>query len=287
MRLLAASCVAALASSACAGRSLRLVSHAIDTPPRLDGVLDDEAWRDTPAIDVATVQRFGPSTGAPILVQLRSVHTGGDVFFAASWSDATESRAIKPWLWNASAGRYEEGPEREDMFAIALPLAGPFDADMLAPVESSWDVWQWKACRTDPAGFAMDKTSQHMRTQPAGKAAAYPARDGRTLWIARPDDAGDPLYVKRPAPAEFEGERIEQYVPTRATGSAADVRAKAQWVDGRWTLELSRRLTTGHDDDTALAIGTELPIAIAVFDARGEMDRGSDEIALVLAERRR
>jgi ethylbenzene dehydrogenase len=278
--------VVALAQTACAGGTNVLRSRPVEVAPRIDGALDDTAWRDAAALEVTTTHRHGSPAAAPIVVRVQTVHTATHVFFAFAWADPSESRTIKPWVWNAASSRYDEGPDREDMFAVAFPLEGPFDADMLAPVESVWDVWQWKANRTDPAGYAMDKTSHHTRFAPNGKAVEYTARDGRPIWIARPDDAGDPLYTKRPAPSEFAGERVDQYVPAIATGSAADVRGKGTWTNGRWTLELSRALATGHPDDAVLELGTEVPIAIAVFDARGEMDRGSDRFTLALAERR-
>lgn len=65
-------------------------------------------------------------------------------------------------------------------------------------------------------------------------------------------------------------------------GSAADVRAKGVWRDGRWTLELERKLSTGHPDDAAFAPGRAIKMAAATFDRTGDMDRASGAIELSL-----
>ena len=85
---------------------------------------------------------------------------------------------------------------------------------------------------------------------------------------------------KQPAPASFSGDRVPQYLPGRPSGSAADVRAKGKWSDGRWTLELSRRLNTGHDDDTPLDTTRSYKMAVAAFNFTGDMDKASGVIVL-------
>ena len=84
---------------------------------------------------------------------IRSVHTDTQIFFLASWEDSTESVSHKTWVWNADNETYDQGDDREDMFALAFEHTGPFDADMLAGIEAVWDVWHWKAFRTNPAGI--------------------------------------------------------------------------------------------------------------------------------------
>jgi len=45
------------------------------------------------------------------------------------------------------------------------------------------------------------------------------------------------------------------YRSNRFEGDRADVRAHAQWQDGKWSLELVRKLNTGSDLDVAIATG--------------------------------
>ena len=49
-------------------------------------------------------------------------------------------------------------------------------------------------------------------------------------------------------------------------GDRGDVHAKAQWKDGRWTLEAERKLDTGSKFDFALNDDTPLYMWVAVFD---------------------
>jgi hypothetical protein len=66
-----------------------------------------------------------------------------------------------------------------------------------------------------------------------------------------------------------------------AEGSIADVRAKGVWRDGRWYLELSRRLDTGHDDDVAIPATGTIEIAVAVFDglSNNVVDGGAHSVS--------
>jgi thiosulfate reductase cytochrome b subunit len=80
-------------------------------------------------------------------------------------------------------------------------------------------------------------------------------------WIefndTRPYAAGiDPLPV---------GTLLPSVLPTgQLTGDRGDIKAKGRWSDGRWYLELSRRLDTGSKRDIPIEDGTLL--WVAVFD---------------------
>lgn len=231
--------------------------------PVIDGRSGDEAW----ARSVETVVPLEGEKG-PTSCTVRALVTDGTLFLLLRWPDATEDRVHKPWVRGAD-GTWTAGTEREDVASVAFPMDGPFTADMLRPVECTWDVWHWKAGRTDPAGHAMDRIHRHSFTDPGGKRASFPMTDGRTLFIARPEDAGTGATGDLPAPAE--GERGPRYVARSPEGSAGDVAARGTWSGGWWTLELARALDTGNPDDAAFEAGTAVPFAIAI------MDRAEDE----------
>ncbi len=258
----------------------RLVSPAVDAPPALDGKADDPAWAAAPKLSLEAERKLPPDVGAKTKISLQSVHTSSKVYFLVIYEDTTASIEHKPWVWNAGKSAYEEGPEREDMCSFAFEHTGPFVADMLAPEESTWDVWHWKAARTNPQGFAMDKLHRYTRALPEGKAKQYDARDGNPLWIARLEDSGDTVEVKQPALATFAADKVPQYVPGTPRGSTADVRAKGRWSDGRWTLELERALDTGQADDTRFDLARSYRMALAVFDHTGDMDKATGVIEL-------
>jgi Ethylbenzene dehydrogenase len=259
----------------------RLVSARVEQGPQIDGRVDDKAWASARELKLVARRVMEPNAGESANVSIRSVYTNTEVFFMVVWDDRAQDLSHKSWVWNADSNAYEEGKDREDMFSLAFEHTGPFVADMLAPVEAVWDVWHWKAFRTNPQGYAMDKTHRYSRQKPEGKPKEYAAYDGKGLWISRPEDAGDTVEVKQAAPTGNKGASVPQYLPGKPSGSAADVRAKGAWSGGRWTLELGRKLNTGHPDDTAFDPSRPYKMALGVFDRTGDMDKASGEIELV------
>lgn len=275
------SLLASCAASSETGRAQepRVVSAKFATAPTLDGKGNDAAWSAAQPAQAVAKGVLPANSGISTEVSIRSVHTDSHVYFLIRWKDETKDDQIhKPWVWDAAKKAYVEGPEREDMFSIAIELTGPFDPDMLAGVESVWDVWHWKATRTNPQGYAMDRSHRYTKEQWQGKGKSFKARNGQTIWIARPEDSGDTVEKKQPAPAEKKEDRVPQYLQPVPTGSAADVKAKGAWADGWWTLELERKLDTAHEDDTKFELGRSYKMAVAAHDRTGDMDKASGVI---------
>ncbi len=249
--------------------------------PTIDGKDDDDAWKGAKTLAITVKRPLPPNPGASTEATIRCVRTDTHIYFVVRWKDGTKDDTDhKPWVWNAEKGAYAEGPEREDMFSIAFEHTGEFDADMLSGKPGTWDVWQWKAFRTNPQGYAMDRSHRYTADKPEGKANSHDAKNGKKIWIARPEDAGDTVEKKQPAPKEKSGDRVPQYLPGTPSGSAADVRAKGAWSDGWWTLEFERKLDTGNKDDTAFDAKREYKFAIGTHDRTGEMDKSSGVIIL-------
>lgn len=259
----------------------QLIAVTTAQPLQIDGRGDESIWRSAPAVTVTAKGVMPATKGTSTQVVLRAAYTDSHLYLLATWDDATKNdQGHRTWRWDAQKKAYVEDADREDMFAIAFEHTGPFVADMLAGVEATWDLWHWKAFRTNPQGYAMDKTHRYTSTQPAGSANKHVARNGRETWIARPQDAGNTVEVQHSAPTEFKGERVPRYTAGEPTGSAADVRAKGSWADGKWNLEFARRLQTGHPDDTTLALGRTYQMAVSVHDRTGDMDKASEAIVL-------
>lgn len=258
-----------------------LAAIRIAQPPSLDGRAEDPAWQGATPV-VVTASGVMPRTrGTSTKVELRAAYTDTHLYMVATWDDTTKDDVgHRTWRWDAEKKSYVEDADREDMFAIAFQHTGPFVADMLAGVEATWDLWHWKAFRTNPQGYAMDKTHRYTDTQPTGTANKHAADDGSDTWIGRPQDAGDTVEVQHPAPTQFKGDRVPRYSAGKPTGSAADVTAKGAWANGKWTVEFARRLDTGYADDTAFKLGQTYRMAISVHDRTGEMDKASEAIVL-------
>ena len=67
-----------------------------------------------------------------------------------------------------------------------------------------------------------------------------------------------------------------QFPPQKPAGSAADVEAKGEWANGKWTVEFKRKLNTGHKDDTAFVAGKACSFAVATFD---KSEKGDHDVS--------
>ena len=258
-----------------------LVAVKVSQAPSLDGRGDERAWRDAKPLTVTAKGVMPRTRGTATQVTLRGVYTDTHLYVLATWDDASEDdKGHRTWKWDADKKAYVEDSDREDMFAVAFEHTGEFTGDMLSGVEATWDIWYWKAFRTNPQGHAMDKTHRYSDAQPAGRANKHAASDGRETWIARPEDAGDTVEKRQGAPTEFKGDRVPQYSAGTPAGSTADVNAKGAWASGKWTLELGRPLNTGHADDTAFDPARTYRMAVSTHDRTGEMDKASEVIIL-------
>jgi Ethylbenzene dehydrogenase len=235
-----------------------LTAHALDHPIRLDGQIDD--WQGV----AGTIVPLSGAGGAD-RVELRAAIRGDRIYLLAVWDDPSESNLHKPYQWSEASQAYEKTEAMEDRFALSMQMSGAFTANKLDGSEFTADVWHWKAHRSNPAGLAHDKWWRVSRA-PFDGSRAFETPSGETVHLARPSDAGDQLYkVVRYHIKQREVMPLYE-VNREVRGSIADVDAKGVWRDGRWYLELSRRLDTGHDDDAPIPANGTMPFAIALFD---------------------
>jgi hypothetical protein len=169
------------------------------------------------------------------------------------------------------------------------------------------DLWHWKAARSDPYGYADDAWLTI-----AGNPTGSYRETGRTKDKGNGGDVKNetidgtrPLYMQNPAlkPSrpDFllmeEAVRINDYsifkagdtvpyrLPIRPSGSRFDVKAVSRYADGGWTLMLTRKLDTGHEDDVIFNPMKRYSFAMAVFDNSGS-DHSKATKALVLKFKR-
>lgn len=233
------------------------------TAPTLDGKLED-VWQTAKPITVVVRKALGGDRARP--VALRALHTDDTFYMAAQWPDETKSDLRDPYVWNAAQNVYERPTRPDDQFAIEFPLEGHFDLNMLSLAHRYVaDLWHWKAGRGNPIGWVDDK--RHLISQePIPKAAEYSMGGHGKVYIARPVDEGTTAYKVKPAPTTFQGEVVDSIEQVEPTGSLADVRAKGVHDGKTWTLEMSRKFNTGHNDDAVLDPGKDNLCAIAVLD---------------------
>lgn len=261
-----------------------LFASPVRRAPVLDGRLDDPAWVSSRSVTVAARGVMPATRGSSAQLTVRAAYDDENFYLAANWSDDTrDDQGHRSWRWDASRNVYVEGPDREDMLAVAFEHTGALVANTLAGLEASWDLWHWMAFRTNPQGYAMDRMHVLTTVESAGVnrgAARYLTADGRDTWVSRPEDAGDSVSFEQAAPLAFAGDSVPRFKPGRPSGSAADVRAKGEWRDRNWTVEFARRLDTRHDDDTRLNPSRGYRMAMSVHDRRSGMDKSTPVIVL-------
>lgn len=220
----------------------KLVAVKVVEQPDIDGEEKDPVWEKAQALVTHDMV-------AGIDLTLKCVYDDGNIYMLAAYPDPDESRLHKPWVWDGDREIYVMGPHREDclVFKWAMTVGEDIDLSVHSDMPYTADIWFWKACRTDPAGFADDKI-QMLSPSKSGKAKKVISRSGQTRYLQRNGDQGTPAYQSQ-VKIDFQGDTIPQFMSQTPSGSRADIQARGKWADGRWTIEFSRPLQTGMADD--------------------------------------
>ena len=252
-----------------------LVCGKVAKLPDIDGKAGDDAWKSAKELAVKMDQPDEDPMKKQI--SIKAVHDGTSVCFLLTWTDADKNDEHSPLIWKDTA--YEAQDDKvEDACSLGFELEGKFDSDMKAGIESKWDVWEWGAARTNSTGYALDRTHIYSKNAPPApiKGRRLTAREGGTIYFWHPVDEGAPCYTKLEVPEKKVKDVMLQFPPQKPTGSAADVEAKGEWANGKWTVEFKRKLSTGHKDDTVFAAGKSLGFAVATFD---KSEKGDHDVS--------
>ncbi len=218
-----------------------LTAVKIEGSPVIDGSGADALWDQAPAL-------ITHDPIADIDMSIKCVYSNTHIYFLVSYPDSDESRSHKPWIWNKNKDIYEMGPHREDTFVLKWATNdATSDLSVQADAPYTADVWFWKACRTDPAGYADDKI-QILGPGWTKKSKAIITKSGKTMYLQRLGDRGKTAY-RSEIKMDYQGDSLPQYAKQTPSGSRADIRAKGAWRDGNWTIEFARSLNTGQPDD--------------------------------------
>ncbi len=236
-----------------------LVCSPTDHPPTVDGKPDDAAWQRAPAITTLDY-----SSQRPITVQ--AVHTADEIFMMVTFPDAAPSETHKSWVWDPHERVYKMGDDREDVLVLKWSMVGnDVDLSFHDAEPHTADIWFWKACRTNPAGYLDDKSHVVVSDPSEEKKLPIPSKRYGQLYLQRNGDAGEPAYIEE-VPSEYLGDVLGKYRPRPPEGSRADVRGKGVWDDGRWVIEIRRKLDTGHEDDLSMKVGGEYLFAVCCYE---------------------
>ncbi|OGP64660.1 MAG: hypothetical protein A3K22_00015 [Deltaproteobacteria bacterium RBG_16_42_7] len=181
----------------------KIVAQKVDIAPVIDGKDTDPAWVKAKSI-------ISRDKVANIDISLKAVHTNKEMFFLVSFPDPDESRTHKSWVWDKSREIYKMGNDREDLFIFKWSMeAQPVDLSIYADNPYKSDVWFWKACRTDPAGYADDKidTLTAVRLEDA---IELKSKSGKVMYLLRKGDAGEPAF-KTKLQVEYKGDVVPRF----------------------------------------------------------------------------
>ncbi|MCC6972762.1 MAG: hypothetical protein IT322_01995 [Anaerolineae bacterium] len=158
---------------------MSLVSVPADSDPTLDGVADEDFWKDAPSLQVELNR--GANHENPT-VTLKSVYTSEQVYFLVTWDDPTQSYLRTPWemqpdgTWKRLGDPKDKGGDNnlwyEDKLAMIWdinnsikgfeedgcfvachrskegdPDAKPYGNKFLENEGERGDMWHWKGVR--------------------------------------------------------------------------------------------------------------------------------------------
>ena len=173
------------------------------------------------------------------------------------------------------------------MYACHLGDGGKPFGNMIAGKGELLDMWHWKAVRSNPLGQAddqyLDDTAWSKDKPNAGRKSDPLAGGGYKDNVSQNKTA--PAVMPAPASAKpsrnwvlagesapfndgFKtGDRIGGVIISPFAGDRGDLKAKAVWANGQWTLELSRPLVTGSKFDVQFDnLKSAYVFAPAIFD---------------------
>lgn len=238
-----------------------LTAVKVDSAPTIDGDGGDTVWsRAKPLVTRDPL--------AKVDLTIKAIYTDDRLYFLATFPDKNENRKHKTQRWLKSQERYRIGPDREDTFVIKWSMEPrPTDLRVDADTPYKADIWFWKAHRTDPSGYADDKTHIYSPLQTPNSKTVI-SKSGLRFYLVRPGDTGSAAYKTVIHPS-YIGDQAPTYRYTTPQGSRADVRAKGVWRDGTWTVEFSRKLNTGQFDDIQFDPRKAYQFGVSRFEVAG------------------
>jgi hypothetical protein len=254
-----------------------IIVKGLSSPPAVDGSSDD--WDDQNLTEIPLKKNMTDGKSDVQSVSLMAGIYENDIYIYAHWSDSTEDIIHKPFVWDTSEERYIRGSQREDRFSIQFEIAGDYTTRWFSGKEFVADMWHWKAARTNPVNLAHDKMTVISAT-PMKKSYKGEAKNGKPIYIYRPSDEGDPIYYSKRYSVK-ESDIMPKYLfTTNPKGSVTDVKARGIWKNGKWMLELKRKMNTGHSDDVVFKKGASVKAGIGLFNSSEANDHNISEILI-------
>ena len=238
-----------------------LIVKRVSTAPVIDGTGDDSVWQQASVIVVQ-------DPVAEIPITIKALYADDNLYLLAQFVDPDENRHHRLLHWDKGLQAYVGGPEREDCLVVKWNMSDySNDLSLSSDRPYSADIWFWKAMRTDHAGFADDKMQIYSNSK-RSNSKMLTSKNGSLFYLVRKGDKGSAAYESK-LYSGFEGDKMPSYTPRKPSGSRADVKAKGNWQAGQWTVEFSRKLHTGHDDDVQFYPQRSYDFAVSRYEVAG------------------
>jgi len=258
-----------------------LSARSVKTAPKVDGALDDGAWKGAEAVTVELQPEADGTHG--VEAQVRAVISGGRVYFAVSWADKTQDTEYRPWTWDKEKGRYSQAPTLDDAFSIALYEGVQLeDSCMLRAKPHTTDIWLWRAFWSSISGKASDQliTTSLERIPKSNPYLAH--NGGGPMWVRNlPDEGRLPWSYDIPVATSNPAASLPSYKRANGSGSANDVDAAGTWSKGRWSVEFSRARDTGNDDDSKIPANGRILISFAAYDKADRSNHSASDFVIL------
>lgn len=271
-----------------------LIARPTDQAPQLDGK-PDALWSGAPKI---VIPIYAGKPGR-INVSMKALYDSQYIYFFIRWADKTKSLNR---VYDFRGGAWQKRKGNEDRFGIMFDIGnriadfnqagcqivchGGKYMSTNKPGEKT-DVWHWKSQRTNPLGYADDQWVQHEAKQKGHEftgrksdkksGGSYKSNFDKIKKQPKFFDGGmgGPILKKNAKPyagGAIEGAVAPREMLARPKGSRGDIDAKGVWKNGMWTLELRRKLDTGHPDDVVFVPGKKHAFGISVHDNGDDVD---------------
>ena len=233
----------------------------VSRAPVLDGKDDDAVWAEAKEIRTLDLRSMRE-------ISLKAVHHDGVLYMYAKYPDRFESISHKTWVWDDKEGIYLAGNNREDVFVLKWGMeAGQEDLSFLGSAVGKYDVWFWKAARTNPSDVFDDK--YHVVSEGEKDTLVLRGEGEDRVYLERKGDVGISAYESK-TPYVRSNVYVKKYYGRVPTGSRGDITCKGVWRGGYWHLEFKRYLNTNHtDDDVVFKEGKSYLFGVSLYEMAG------------------
>ncbi len=240
--------------------------------PKVDGISKESLWRRISPTDFILTK----ADGKRVTVQLKATYSRSTIYILAVWPDRTRNESHETLVWDRRKGEYYNDKDMEDSISFLYYMDDLKNSCMKSGIETEADYWHWRAARLKGSKFSFDGKLKISSTQ-LPHANPYPSHNGKVVWIQKKNDRGKTPW-KIQLPIKYEGDKVPSYRPRDPTGSAADVSARGRYTKNKWTVEFSRKLSTGNSDDVDFDIKKKQPFAVAVYNSSAKQDHFASDL---------